>query len=798
MTQSPTLPKYDDLFRPTLEALSSLGGSGSIEELDEALISSLGITQEQLDVTYPKSGAPVLPDRMSWARSFLKIGGFVKNPKRGVWVLTEEGRAALSKSNADLKKIISAADRAAIAARKAAQAAAEGSSSENGNGDSLSWPDLLLQRVQAVEPAAFERLCQRLLRESGFTRVEVTGKTADGGIDGVGVLRVNLADQQADLLLELEPDAILVASATMRTPSRLGQIIGRLEQADWSGRAIRDKPDEPQRGLVTALRSGEVVEAGLVKRQIILGGYSTEMETALADLVADFNSASAKAEQLDAGFRPKAIYVCRTNITLDDGTTDIPSRPFTERRARPILIWRYLVEVAKVDPAAIAVYCDLKVDRKGFPLPPEFRLFSGGEDDFAAFTAGGFRHVIFNQSLQEGWDDPECGFAYIDKSMGSAVQVEQVIGRVLRQPGAQHYADPDLNTAHFYIRVDDRQDFQRTLNAVREKLGAEMPEVRLEGFSDARDRKRSRLEPRERRTVPEIHIDADAAVEPMDALLETLPDYTGDTINVHGAGEQIRAVQAIGDGSDAKIETRARDHSNRVVARWLIRRAMQRLYPEAVKTVDWADRRFDARVEVTSPAAQHLRDQAERLVDVFLENAELAFETTNPYTVDAVLTRPDQTVRFNNALHEGYSDLNGVELEFARAIDALELPWSRNPTNGGYSIPLLEKGGSRRFFPDFLVWNGGVAYALDPKGKHLILEDAGRKLLAIRDERGNEFVQVRLITEGRWLADPIKQIGVDGYSVWRLTKAGKVRCSHHRTVDEAVQKAVDYHARVPA
>ena len=171
VTQSPTLPKYDDLFKPTLEALSSLGGSGSIEELDDALISSLGINQEQLDVTYPKSGAPVLPDRMSWARSFLKIGGFVKNPKRGVWVLTEEGRAALSKSNADLKKIISAADRAAIAARSAAQAAAEGSSSENGNGDSLSWPNLLLQRVQAVEPAAFERLCQRLLRESGFTRV---------------------------------------------------------------------------------------------------------------------------------------------------------------------------------------------------------------------------------------------------------------------------------------------------------------------------------------------------------------------------------------------------------------------------------------------------------------------------------------------------------------------------------------------------------------------------------------------------------------------------------------------------
>jgi len=39
-----------------------------------------------------------------------------------------------------------------------------------------------------MPPDAFERLAQRLLREAGFTKVEVRGKTGDGGIDGVGVL----------------------------------------------------------------------------------------------------------------------------------------------------------------------------------------------------------------------------------------------------------------------------------------------------------------------------------------------------------------------------------------------------------------------------------------------------------------------------------------------------------------------------------------------------------------------------------------------------------------------------------
>lgn len=54
----------------------------------------------------------------------------------------------------------------------------------------------MLETLRGVNPAAFERLSQRLLREAGFIKVEVRGKTGDGGIDGVGVLRVNLVSFQ--------------------------------------------------------------------------------------------------------------------------------------------------------------------------------------------------------------------------------------------------------------------------------------------------------------------------------------------------------------------------------------------------------------------------------------------------------------------------------------------------------------------------------------------------------------------------------------------------------------------------
>lgn len=56
----------------------------------------------------------------------------------------------------------------------------------------MTWQTRLLQAILAMKPEGFERLCQRVLREKGFVRVEVTGRTGDGGIDGIGVLRVNL------------------------------------------------------------------------------------------------------------------------------------------------------------------------------------------------------------------------------------------------------------------------------------------------------------------------------------------------------------------------------------------------------------------------------------------------------------------------------------------------------------------------------------------------------------------------------------------------------------------------------
>lgn len=584
----------------------------------------------------------------------------------------------------------------------------------------------------------------------------------------------NLSDQQTELLLELEPDAFLVASATMRVPERLGRIVERLKE--------HVGPEQ----LVTSIPSKAVVEAGLVKRQIVLGGYSTLMEVVLSDMMADFERACSKADEHNAGFKPKAIYVCRTNISQDDGTQDNPARPFKQRKAPPILIWRYLTEQRGVDPSTIAVYCDLRFDRKEFPPPKGFVLFSGGEEDFSTFTSGDYQHIIFNLSLQEGWDDPACSFAYIDKSMGSTAQVEQVIGRVLRQPGARHYADMDLNTANFYIRVDDKQEFPRILETVRRRISAELPEIKLESYLAGKSARKHRGEPKSELVVPEVHIDSEQALEKIAAAVETLADYRRDRVNTVGRGQLVRAIQAVGDDTKARITEKEIAHSNRVVAGWLMRRAIQAIYPEVIKTIDWTVKVFDAKVELSSPAAVNLRDAAGRLVDLFIEYSDLVCEPENLYHVGPVALNPAKAEKFENAGHESYSDLNGFELEIARHLDATELTWVRNPVSGGFSIPLLEKGSSKRFYPDFLVWKGNIVYAIDPKGSHLITSDAGRKLLNLADDKGKQRIVVRLITEGRWQPDPIRRLEAGGYTVWSLSKSGKLRARHQSDASEVV------------
>lgn len=185
-------PTYMDLLWPTLKALDETGGSASNAELSERVPSIMALPDEVLDALHNEGPLSRVEYQASWARSHLKYIKAVDNSGRSVWSLTEVGRDLLSRGSEEYVRELVRQARAE--GRKARQLRKADKAEENDEGSDQeeSWEHGLLTVMLRVEPAAFERLCQRVLRESGFTKVEVTGRTGDGGIDGAGVLRVNL------------------------------------------------------------------------------------------------------------------------------------------------------------------------------------------------------------------------------------------------------------------------------------------------------------------------------------------------------------------------------------------------------------------------------------------------------------------------------------------------------------------------------------------------------------------------------------------------------------------------------
>jgi restriction system protein len=170
---------------PTLQALRTIGGSGSNEEIAAKAIEIGGFTDRQQAVHHKDGPLTELEYRLAWARTYLGIVGALENSSRGVWSITDKGRALTQADMADIPKQARAERRRQ---RRAATAEEDDAETEaDGN-----WKEQLLKVILSMPPDRFEHLSQRLLREAGFISVTVTGRSGDGGIDGVGQYRPTL------------------------------------------------------------------------------------------------------------------------------------------------------------------------------------------------------------------------------------------------------------------------------------------------------------------------------------------------------------------------------------------------------------------------------------------------------------------------------------------------------------------------------------------------------------------------------------------------------------------------------
>ena len=205
-SEASSVPTISELMNPTLRALHAMGGSASVEEITNRVTEDMSLPPHIIQVIHGRGRRTKLKFNLGWARTCLKKYGLLDNSGGGVWSLTASGRRT---ECVDPRAVVRAYRQGsgeerdsrdedgpivdspgAVAGPSEGLPADEPGLIEDSSDETASWRETLSEALLSMSPGAFERLCQRLLREAGFIEVTVTGRSGDGGIDGRGIIRL--------------------------------------------------------------------------------------------------------------------------------------------------------------------------------------------------------------------------------------------------------------------------------------------------------------------------------------------------------------------------------------------------------------------------------------------------------------------------------------------------------------------------------------------------------------------------------------------------------------------------------
>lgn len=170
------VPKYDDMFNALLKALHELGGSASNAEIEEKTAKILNLSENDINEIH-RGNRTKFSYRLAWTRTYLKNFNIIENSARGIWSLTIKGGKTTQVNKEEVNSYVK-------------NLKYDKDSIDEEVEEEEEWKIKLLEKIMDISPDSFERLCQRILRECGFEKVEVTRRTGDGGIDGYGVFKL--------------------------------------------------------------------------------------------------------------------------------------------------------------------------------------------------------------------------------------------------------------------------------------------------------------------------------------------------------------------------------------------------------------------------------------------------------------------------------------------------------------------------------------------------------------------------------------------------------------------------------
>jgi type III restriction enzyme len=541
----------------------------------------------------------------------------------------------------------------------------------------------------------------------------------------------NQSTSQLDQLADLHPKGFFMASATPVANERFGKWAEALEAggAEWL---------ELQKAGVVRVRTRDVVDAELLKTTVELIDYQSGTDESLDGVLATLERLESAAAAENATVHPRAIYVVEKSNPPRGSHAEAP----------PVSIWRFLR--SKGVPAdEIAIYTDTRELPDG---AEKVSSLSGLHDRY--------RHIIFNQTLQEGWDDPEAYVCYFDGVTRSFVRIKQIVGRVLRQPDASHHQDEVLNTATIILNVP-----ASSYDTVVGELRAEM---RLYAPEDEPDvsliKVKTRRAPLQavpiksallgKLTLPNRTLrapDMRSAVQIVRARASTWP---ADSLLAPGRGRRtVVSLEREQQERDEYLDVvRSARTQNGIFLRSYIRNrnraCLNAIHPDAFNGIGYQQHSC-----LGSVSQNELKVLGDRVVEMYETGVEYQDDPdpdTATFIVRDYQPRGKDLLPFNTAAHSEYStlDMNADETEFARALDSMAVGvWVRNPSTPrlGFGIPLPTKADdSLRFFPDFLWWvSDRLCWALDTTGRHLLNAKVRGKLIAL------DYPRVALIVRGQ-------------------------------------------------
>ena len=183
-------PTRQSLIEATFKAMVACNGSATNEEIQEQVIDILELPDSVINEMHADNTQTRLQYELRWARTYLKKFGAIENSIRGIWSIASgfdsvteiDGNLVCKKVrelNASIKLEQPALDKQDIAPLQQIEE------------DEEPWRAELSRILHTMDPYGFERLTMRLLRECGFSKVSVTKKSGDNGIDGYGKVSLN-------------------------------------------------------------------------------------------------------------------------------------------------------------------------------------------------------------------------------------------------------------------------------------------------------------------------------------------------------------------------------------------------------------------------------------------------------------------------------------------------------------------------------------------------------------------------------------------------------------------------------